>query len=132
MNWGMYGILAVLGIFIILFITNPRLSCFGRKVSSPLYPLLRKKKKRKIKTEDYGFDLDDGNLGHGPGEQRIKEIKTKLERYSRREEKYKRPFSTLSPKEKHREVKTEDYGFNLAEKTGKQMPEKGIKDTKQK
>jgi hypothetical protein len=35
------------------------MSCFGKRVSSPLYPLLRKKKQRKIKTEDYGFHLND-------------------------------------------------------------------------
>lgn len=60
MNLGAYGIIVIIVIilFIILMIMNPNLSCFGRRLKSPLYPLLRKKK-RKIKTEDYGFKLVD-------------------------------------------------------------------------
>ena len=58
MSWGTYGVLIVLALFIILMITNPKLSCFGRRIKSPLYPLLRKKKK-KLKTHDYGFKLVD-------------------------------------------------------------------------
>jgi hypothetical protein len=57
MNLGAYGILVIFGLFIILTIVNPRLSCFGKKISSPLYPILRKKKMRAAKSEDYGFDL---------------------------------------------------------------------------
>lgn len=63
----MYGILVVFGVFILLLITNPNISCFGKKVSSPLYPLLRKKKKRKIKTADYGFKLIEENSNKEPG-----------------------------------------------------------------
>lgn len=59
MNWGVYGILIVFGLFVLLLILNPNLSCFGKRISSPLYPLLRKRKKRTVKTEDYGFHLDD-------------------------------------------------------------------------
>ncbi|MFQ6069553.1 MAG: hypothetical protein ACE5LC_03400 [Candidatus Aminicenantales bacterium] len=60
MNWGMYSVLAIIifALFIILMILNPNLSCFGRRITSPLYPLLRKRK-RKIKTHDYGFKLVD-------------------------------------------------------------------------
>lgn len=57
MNWGMYGILILFGIFLILLIINPNLSCFGKRLRSPLYPLMRRKKQRKIETEDYGFSL---------------------------------------------------------------------------
>jgi hypothetical protein len=58
MNLGVYGILVVFALFILLLIFNPNLSCFGKRVKSPLYPLFRGKKKRKeVKTEDYGFDL---------------------------------------------------------------------------
>jgi len=57
MNWGTYGILFIFGIFIILLIVNPNISCFRKKISSPLYPLFRKKKTKVIKTEDYGFKL---------------------------------------------------------------------------
>ena len=56
MNWGFYGILIIFALFILLLVFNPNLSCFGRRIRSPLYPLFRKKK-RKVKTEDYGFRL---------------------------------------------------------------------------
>jgi len=58
MNWGFYGILIIFALFILLLIFNPNLSCFGKRIRSPLYPLFRKKK-RKVKTEDYGFRLVD-------------------------------------------------------------------------
>ncbi|MFQ6082038.1 MAG: hypothetical protein ACE5WD_01615 [Candidatus Aminicenantia bacterium] len=57
MNWGLYGILIILGLFILILILNPRLSCFGKALRSPFYPLKRKKEKKR-KTEDYGFRLD--------------------------------------------------------------------------
>ena len=63
MGWTVYGIMIIFGIFIILMIRSPSMSCFGRRVSSPLYPVLRKKKKRIIKTEDYGFDLGGSEEG---------------------------------------------------------------------
>ncbi len=56
MNWGLYGLLIIFALFILLLIFNPNLSCFGKRIRSPLYPLFRKKK-RKVKTEDYGFRL---------------------------------------------------------------------------
>jgi len=78
MNWGFIGLLAVFGIFIVLLVINPNLSCFGRRIKSPFYPLLRRKtlKKREARhralgqkaaagepakderAEDYGFKLD--------------------------------------------------------------------------
>lgn len=54
----MYGILFIFGAFVVLMIINPNLSCFGKKIRSPLYPLLRRKKQKALKAEDYGFDLD--------------------------------------------------------------------------
>jgi len=60
MNFGMYGILIISGAFVLLMILNPNLSCFGKRLKSPLYPLLRKRtpaKRRPVVTEDYGFDL---------------------------------------------------------------------------
>ena len=57
MPWTVYAILIVFGVFVILMIIDPRLSCFGKKISSPLYPILRKKKQKRIQTEDYGFHL---------------------------------------------------------------------------
>lgn len=78
MNWGFIGLVAVFALFIILLIANPKLSCFGKRVTSPLYPLFRGRKLKKReptgrettpgqdaglkasekKTEDYGFKLD--------------------------------------------------------------------------
>lgn len=60
MNLGVYGILILLGLFIILLVFNPNISCFGKKIKSPFYPLFRKKTQRKVKTEDYGFTLGGG------------------------------------------------------------------------
>jgi hypothetical protein len=76
MNWGVTGLLVLFGAFILLLIINPNLSCFGRRLKSPLYPLWRKKKlardeenrkARLIKTEDYGFKLSDDGLAPVPG-----------------------------------------------------------------
>ena len=79
MNWGMYGILVVFALFIILFIINPNLSCFGRKIKSPFYPLFRKRKIRQArpkKGDDYGFHISADGPGRttgptdaGPGSQ---------------------------------------------------------------
>lgn len=68
MTWSMTAILIVFAAFVVLLILNPNMSCFGRRVKSPFYPLLRKKrlkdaaggtggknKKTPPKTEDYGF-----------------------------------------------------------------------------
>lgn len=60
MNWGIYGILIIFGLFVLLLIFNPNLSCFGRTIRSPFYPIIRKRRQKKIKTEDYGFHLVDG------------------------------------------------------------------------
>ncbi len=61
MSFGSYGILLVFAAFILLLIFNPKLSCFGKRIRSPLYPLFRKKKAQKKKNtlKKYGFFLDD-------------------------------------------------------------------------
>lgn len=84
---GMYGILIVLAAFIVLMIFNPNLSCFGKRVRSPFYPLQRKKKKAALKTTDYDFHLVEGPA-RKPGVQAGKE----------------------TPKP---DKKTDDYGFKL-------------------
>ena len=91
MNISIYGILIIFGIFILLLIINPNLSCFGRKLKSPLYPILRKRKmkKKKIETEDYGFDLG------GDRNKKKPEVQTK--------------------NSSQKKIKTYDYGFNLGE-----------------
>jgi hypothetical protein len=62
MNWGTYGILIAFGLFVLLVIFNPRMSCFGKRIRSPFYPLLRKKSRKKAAppAEDYGFRLAEG------------------------------------------------------------------------
>lgn len=73
MNIGLVGILIIFAVFIVLIAANPRLSCFGKRIASPFYPLLRRKRMEKAaaarrkerlkqtKTEDYGFKLEDGS-----------------------------------------------------------------------
>ncbi len=94
MDIGAYGILFIFGAFILLMILNPKLSCFGRRIKSPLYPLLRKRHQAARKppqTEDYGFVL--GSKGAA----------------------VQRPRPSIPAGKK---VRTEDYGFKL------QTPEK--------
>ncbi len=79
MNWGITGILIIFGAFILLLILNPNLSCFGRRVKSPFYPLFRKKRKR-IKTDDYDFRLG-GENGEKGGVTEKKEPPKKTDDY---------------------------------------------------
>jgi hypothetical protein len=76
MSFGAYGLLVIFGLFILLLAINPKLSCFGKRIKSPFYPLARKRRLKKKageagtaggeegenaprkKTEDYGFRLD--------------------------------------------------------------------------
>jgi hypothetical protein len=62
MSFGTTAILVIFAAFVLLLILNPNMSCFGRRIKSPFYPLIRKKKmkaaegeKKPPKTEDYGF-----------------------------------------------------------------------------
>jgi len=64
MSWGTTVILILFAAFVLLLILNPKMSCFGRRIKSPFYPLFRKKRmkggvgepaKKPPKTEDYGF-----------------------------------------------------------------------------
>ncbi|HMA53006.1 MAG TPA: hypothetical protein VKT17_00995 [Acidobacteriota bacterium] len=61
MKWSTTAILVIFAAFVLLLILNPNMSCFGRRIKSPFYPLFRKKKKKAEakkpppKTEDYGF-----------------------------------------------------------------------------
>ena len=70
MGIGAYGILVIFGLFIVLLAVNPKLSCFGKRIKSPFFPLVRRKHRAKRadekaadpdgsrkKTEDYGFKL---------------------------------------------------------------------------
>ncbi len=89
-NIGVYGILVVLAAFIILLVLNPKMSCFGRKIKSPFYPLTRKKKAKEAaekKAVDYGFKLVDGAQP--------------------------KPGAPAQGKDAESGKKTDDYGFKL-------------------
>jgi hypothetical protein len=61
MKWSTTAILVIFAAFVLLLILNPKMSCFGRRIKSPFYPLFRKKRqkeeaeKKPPPTEDYGF-----------------------------------------------------------------------------
>lgn len=118
MNIGFYGLIIIFAAFIILLIINPKLSCFGRRIASPFYPILRHRRRKNgragrqapgaspdreaakppRRTEDYGFHLEDEKEGkpgsHAPGPSAPGQ-----------------PQKPGQPKKagKH----TEDYGFHL-------------------
>ncbi|MBD3413310.1 MAG: hypothetical protein GF421_02635 [Candidatus Aminicenantes bacterium] len=100
MNIFLIGVLIIFGLFVVILITNPRLSCFGKKIKSPFYPLFRRKRKkgsddREKKIDDYGFSLVKE-------EERIRPRVTHLE--SRKNQSAKK------------NVKVNDYGFSLSDK----------------
>lgn len=77
MSWTIYAILIIFGLFVVLMIINPNLSCFGRRIRSPFYPLTRKRK-IKTSTRDYKFELgpDGQPKKTAPGDP---EVKKKIE-----------------------------------------------------
>jgi hypothetical protein len=95
MKFGLYGFLIIFGAFVLLLVFNPNMSCFGKKLKSPFYPILRRKRLareqelgrqarlKQIKTDDYGFKLDNESG---------------------------QPSASVSAKAKE---KAEDYGFKL-------------------
>ncbi len=93
MSWGAYAILVIFGIFIVLLIINPNMSCFGKRVKSPFYPLTRKRRIHK-KMTDYHFDITEPGgkkSAHPDGSERRKG----------------------TAKDKDKDKKTDDYGFHL-------------------
>ena len=100
MNITTYILLIFFGLFVVLLIVNPKLSCFGKRVRSPFYPLTRKKGKaaKSVKTTDFGFHLSpDGKpvsrpVSKAPGS---------------------KPGGTAPAGSSKDAPKTEDYGFHL-------------------
>jgi hypothetical protein len=88
MSWGAYAILVIFGAFVLLLILNPNMSCFGKRIKSPFYPLKRKRELKK-KMTDYKF-----NLVEGPA----KKVGTP---------------GIKGPDKKKPDKRTEDYGFRL-------------------
>ncbi|MCD6516736.1 MAG: hypothetical protein J7L72_04855 [Candidatus Aminicenantes bacterium] len=103
MNVFFVGAVIIFVLFLVILIANPKISCFGKKIKSPFYPLLRKKKKalrsKKKKIEDYGFSLVDEESRRSA---RITELEP---RKSRRPQK---------------SIKIDDYGFSLSDDTKKE------------
>lgn len=104
MKLTLYGILVILALFIILMVFNPNLSCFGRRLKSPFYPMIRKKKRKqkKIQPVDYGFDLG------GTGQKRALEIPPP--KIARGKSTGKKPSRVK-----------EEYGFDLRGEDGKKQ-----------
>ncbi len=108
MSLGYYGILIIFAAFFLLLIFRPSLTCFGRKVKSPFYPLFRRKKlKKKIKTQDYGFSLLNEQDRQKAEEIRLSKSASKSE--SPVDE--SRTIKESEPSKK--KLKTQDYGFSL-------------------
>jgi hypothetical protein len=104
MNIYVVGALIIFGLFIVILIVNPNISCFGRKIKSPFYPLLRKKRKKssdekKKKIDDYGFSLVDEKSRRRV---RITNIEPRKSRKAKKE------------------PKIDDYGFSLSNDKKKQ------------
>jgi len=59
MSFGTYAILVIFGLFVVLLILNPNMSCFGKRIKSPFYPLRRRRTTAR-KTTDYKFNLGEG------------------------------------------------------------------------
>ncbi len=66
MERALYGLLIIVALFVVLMVFNPNISCFGRRLKSPFYPLKRKRP-RTPRTDDYGFDLGGGKKGTEKG-----------------------------------------------------------------
>ena len=119
MSLGYYGILIIFAAFFLLLVFSPSLTCFGRKVKSPFYPLFRRRKlKRKLKTQDYGFSLVDEQDRQKAEE--IKQRKTAFKDEPSVDESGRK--KEAEPRKKR--LKTQDYGFSLADDDEKEEPVK--------
>ncbi len=114
MKLGYYGILIIFVAFFLLLVLSPNLSCFGKRLKSPFYPLFRRKKRvKEIKTEDYGFTLAD------EGERRKIEGKRQKIDTQSRDSSPDKAEEEKGPKKRKKELKTNDYGFSLGDDEGK-------------
>jgi len=110
MKLGYYGILIIFVAFFLLLVLSPNLSCFGKRLKSPFYPLFRRKKKvKEIKTEDYGFSLVD------EGERRKVEGKRQMVDSQRPDSSPDKDEEGEASEKRKKKIKTHDYGFSLGE-----------------
>ena len=108
MSLGYYGVLIIFVAFFLLLIFSPSLTCFGRKVKSPFYPLFRRRKlKKKIKTHDYGFSLVDER-----DRQKAREIRQRKST-SEGEPSVVDSRTKRESEPRKKKLKTQDYGFSL-------------------
>jgi len=112
MNWMTYGIIIIFAAFIVLLLINPKLSCFGKQITSPLYPLKRKRKQRQrqFKTDDYGFRLNDTGTDGAGLKKKTEDGELFLEQF------------------KHKKIKTKDYGFQLSDESGTQDEDEPVEE----
>lgn len=105
MSWKIYFFLIILGLFFLILILNPNLSCFGKRIKSPFYPLLRKRRK-KIKTADYGFNLVDD---------KERQSSNRNKRTEKEEDFHlsRKGLEKQEEKPSKKKLKTQDYGFSL-------------------
>jgi hypothetical protein len=89
MSWGAYAILIIFGAFILLLVINPNMSCFGKRIRSPFYPLKRRRTMKR-KPTDYKFNLGDKAARDAMA-----------------------GGTPAAPGKKAGDKKTEDYGFRL-------------------
>jgi hypothetical protein len=108
MKFGYYGILIIFVAFFLLLVLSPNLSCFGKRLKSPFYPLFRRKKRiKQLKTEDYGFSLVD------EGKRSKVEGKGQKMGFQGRNSSPDKVEEEKAPKKRKKELKTHDYGFSL-------------------
>jgi hypothetical protein len=96
MSWGAYAILIIFGAFVLLLVINPNLSCFGKRLRSPFYPLRRKRELKKGLREDLKKKMTDYKFDLGAGPSRTADAPEKA-----------------GPGQKPSDKKTNDYGFRL-------------------
>jgi len=113
MNFGLIVLIALFVAFILLLLFNPNLTCFGRRLRSPFYPLRRRrllaaKGKSQLKPEDYGFRLSEDETKASPRGTEAQETKAVPSSGEERKPAHGHP---LTPQKKPQ--KTEDYGFKL-------------------
>jgi len=109
MKWGATAFLILFGAFILLLIFNPNLSCFGKRVRSPFYPLSRRRRARsaepkKVQTTDYGFRPAEDAPGSGASPAPSASAGAVAP---------KAPPSAPTPAETKAQKKARDYGFKL-------------------
>jgi len=111
MNIGLFFLIVIFIAFILILVFNPNLSCFGKRLRSPFYPLRRRRllagrEKKEIRTTDYGFRLVEGEENKGEATKAGKLDFPTVKELSRTQ-----PEKGNSSGKKPR--KTEDYGFKL-------------------